>query len=105
MRYLILLLFVIFALSTTVAGERNKSSCNDTEINQQWEKAVAAYPRDRLIAKLSTTRTGLCNLVKSGQLDVETARSIWEKALATTLLDRAKEEQQQRGLLRLFATF
>ncbi len=105
MRYLILLSLMILTLPVTLAGERKGSSCNDTEINQQWERAVAAYPQDRLIIKLSATRTGLCNLVKSGQIDIETARSIWEKALTTTLLDRAKEEQKQRGLLRLFATF
>lgn len=104
MRYISLVL-AFLTVPAVFAGEVPKHSCDDPEVNQQWRQALARYPQDPLLIKLSAMRTGLCNMIKNGQVDPDTARSIWEKALTTNLLERAKEEQEQRGLFRLFATF
>lgn len=109
MRCLILCL-PLFILPTLTLGQ-SENICNDPEINQRWEQAVADQPQNRLIRKLSAKRIELCKQVKSGRLDSKTARSIWEKMLTDSLLEHAQEQphvqekQERRGLLVLFANF
>ena len=103
MRYLFLLW--LFVLALPAQADKPKNSCNDPEINQQWEQALNQYPNDRLLIKLSSIRGALCSMIKNKQVTIETARSIWEQALTDALLERAREDQAQRGLLRLFGTF
>lgn len=103
MRYFLLLLLFILALPSLAAEPT--SSCTDPDMNQQWEKAQSQYPNDPLVLKLSSLRGALCSMIASKQIDVETARFIWEHALINALLGRAREEQERRGLLRLFGTF
>ncbi|HRF62922.1 MAG TPA: hypothetical protein PK708_08555 [Candidatus Competibacter sp.] len=95
----------------TLALGQPENTCDDPEINQRWEQAVADQPQNRLVRKLSAKRDDLCKLVKSGRLDLKTARSIWEKTLTESFLERTQEQprvqekQERRGLLVLFANF
>lgn len=81
------------------------NNCQNEEINRQWEKALNEYPQDRLVTKLAALRTGLCGMIDDGLIDVDTAKTTWEQALTDALLERAREHEAKRGLLRLFATF
>lgn len=100
-----LLIFPVLTLG------QSDNTCNDPEINQRWEQAVADQPQNRLVKKLSDKRAELCKQVKSGRLDSKTARLIWEQTLTESLLERAQEQprvqekQERRGLLVLFANF
>lgn len=103
MKYLISLALSlsIFTANATMPVD----TCADPDVNQQWQNALEKYPNDGLLLKLSTLRGGLCEMVENNSLDVDTARMMWEQALTAALLERAREDQARRGLLRLFGTF
>ncbi len=103
MRYLILATALLFALP--VAAQERANYCNDPAVNQKWEQAQTEHPSDRLIVKLATVRGALCTMLDQGKIDLDTAQFMWEQALTDALLEQARAEQQQRGLLQLFGTF
>ena len=94
----------LFVLSAT-AADGTTHYCNDPEVNQQWDEALRSYPDDPLVLKLSAVRTGLCGMVDAGEIPIAKAKTLWENALTSALLERARAEQAKRGLLRLFGTF
>ena len=103
MRYLILVTVLLFALP--VAGQEGTNYCNDPAVNEKWERAQTEHPNDHLIVKLVTVRGALCSMLDQGKVDLETARFMWEQALADALLEQARADQEKRGLLQLFGTF
>jgi hypothetical protein len=103
MKYLIFLCFSLFAVTSNASAPVN--TCADPNVNRQWQDALETYPNDRLLLKLSSLRSGLCEMIENDKMDVHTAKLTWEQALTTALLERAREDQSRRGLMRLFGTF
>lgn len=103
MKYLVYLCLFLFTF--TANASEPVDTCTDPDVNRQWREALEKHPRDHLLLKLSSLRSGLCEMIDSNKLDVNTARFMWEQALTTALLERAREEQARQGLLKLFGTF
>jgi hypothetical protein len=103
MKCLILLGLSLFVFTANASVPVD--TCADPEVNQQWQTAIDEYPNDGLLLKLSTLRGGLCEMIENNNIDVNMARLMWEQALTTALLERVREDQARRGLLRLFGTF
>jgi hypothetical protein len=103
MKCLIFLGFSLFVF--TANANVPVDTCDDPDVNQQWQNALEKHPNDGLLLKLSTLRGGLCEMIDNNNIDVDTARAMWEQALTAALLERAREDQARRGLLRLFGTF
>jgi hypothetical protein len=104
MHHVLVLCLLLLSPAAYAAGDV-KDSCNNPEVNQHWLEALKQHSDDPLVVRMFNMRTGLCGMLKNGQIDSETARSMWEQALTNALLESARQEQSKRGLLRLFGTF
>jgi hypothetical protein len=87
-------LLVLAWLSHAAADEPNY--CHDPEANQHWGKLIEESPGDDILMRLFALRLGLCQLVESGQLDLDRATAIFEQARAGALMERRREEEQER---------
>jgi hypothetical protein len=79
----------------TAAGEP-VNYCHDPQANQEWGELIEEAPGDDLLMRLFALRLGLCQLVGSGQLDLDRATSIFEQARAGALIERRRQEEQER---------
>ncbi len=102
-RSLILLLLV--PLAWAVSAQEHKCYCKDPTVDRQWEEALDKYPQDKVVVRLAAKRETLCDMIEMGEIGVDKARLLSEKALTKTLLERAREEQAKRGLMQLFVSF
>jgi hypothetical protein len=70
--------------------------CHDPQVNQEWGRLIEEAPGDDLLMRLFALRLGLCQLVDSGQLDLERATEIFEQARRGAAMERRQEEEQER---------
>jgi hypothetical protein len=89
----------------TANANEPADTCANLDINQQWRIALTKSPNDHLLLKLASLRSDLCEMIENNSIDVDTAWLMWEQALTTALLERTREDQARRGLLRVFGTF
>lgn len=99
------IVMLIALLSGPTLAAEPTNYCNDPDINQRWADALVNYPNDPLVVRLAAQRDTLCTLLQDEEIDLERAQSLWDKALTDALLQRARAEQRERGLLPLFSTF
>jgi hypothetical protein len=79
------------------ADDSEVNYCRDAEANQQWGKLIEEAPGDAdLLMRLFALRLGLCQLVDSGQLDLDRATEIFELARRGAMIERKWEEEHER---------
>ena len=66
--------------------------CTDPESWVEWEELVGKYPNDSDVQTLHALRIGLCLKVDRGDLTVEQATDIFEKARETI-----RDEESRSG--------
>lgn len=104
MRYIFFCWLLILSMATY--AENPSSSCDSLKATQQCEQTLQEdLKKDAQLAKLFDMRAGLCSMVVSGKLDLETAKTIWGKTLAETLMHEAQKLDKKRASLRLYGTF
>lgn len=101
----LLLALYLSVLACAVSASEDQNSCNNPRLNQNWADALANYPDDPVVLRMFNLRTGLCAMLKNGQIEARSAPDLWEQALTTALLDSARQEREKQGLLSLFGTF
>ena len=74
---LVLVLMLVLAGKFAVATE---NYCKDRESWEEWEALVEKYPNDLDVQALHALRIGLCVKVERGDLTVEQATLIFERA-------------------------
>jgi hypothetical protein len=70
--------------------------CHDQESWDEWEALVQKYPNDLDLHTLHALRLGLCAKVDRGDLTVEEATEIFERA-RQVILEKKKGEEGQSG--------
>jgi hypothetical protein len=87
------------------AVEEVESYCQDAQVNQRWQQAVADHKGDPLVTKLYTVRRGLCEMLADRTIDGKSARFMWDQAVINALVEKGREAAGGTALLRLFGTF
>ena len=96
----------LLTLAMTAYAENPSNSCDSLKATQQCEQILQEdLKQDAQLAKLFDMRAGLCSMVGSGKLDLQTAKTIWGQTLAETLMQEAQKLDKKRASLRLYATF
>ncbi len=96
----------LLMLSMAAYAENLNRSCDSLKATQQCEQILQEdLKKDARLAKLFDMRAGLCSMVGSGKLDLQTAKTIWGQTLAETLMQEAQKLDKKRASLRLYATF
>jgi len=69
--------------------------CHDEEVNQDWENLIAKYPKDFAIHTLHALRIGLCYKVERGDISLDEATEIFERARLALADERARKRLQE----------
>ena len=94
--YPLLILTIILVSSFTAAKE---NYCNDPESWKEWDMLIQRHPNDTDIQTLHALRLGLCAKVERGDLTVEDATDIFERARETILRHKAFNiSKEKKGL-------
>jgi len=95
---IIALILCLSSPCTAVTGKESNSYCKDQTSWQQWHELLAKHPQDDAIHALYATRRGLCNMVESGQIEMDRATRIFEN-MRETLIEqyREREKMKQEG--------
>jgi hypothetical protein len=106
----VLMIMSISSINVWADDTLNKTTCNDPEINKQWNDAVIKYKHDPLVVKLHTVRLNLCELVIKQLIDTQVARMTWEQSVISTLIEKGKQvttttNKDGESLLQLFGNF
>lgn len=91
--------------ATTLAAVESQNYCNDPGVNEQWRQALENYPSDPVVIGMAARRETLCDLLKKGEIDLDTAQNLWQEALTKSLLERPRAGRHHPDLLPLFSTF
>ena len=95
------LFVLIFVLSFSVNhGGATDNYCQDQESWDEWEALIEKYPGDMDLHALHALRIGLCAKVNRGDLSVEEATDIFERA-RERILEKKKSEGGVAGELKL----
>jgi len=95
------LFVLIFMLAFSVQhGGAMDNYCQDHESWDEWEALVQKYPGDMDLHTLHALRIGLCAKVNRGDLTVEEATDIFERA-REKILEKKKSERGVSGKLGL----
>ncbi len=84
---LVLLLLLVLASKSAVATE---NYCKDRESWKEWEALVEKYPNDLDVQALHALRIGLSVKVERGDLTVEQATLIFERARDAIIRKKAE---------------
>ena len=87
-----LVLIVIIASQFAIATE---NYCTDPESWKEWDALVRKYPNDLDVHYLHALRIGLCAKIDRGDLTVEQAIDIFEKA-RDAVFEKKKAEPKKR---------
>jgi len=82
-----LLAFMALLASCSVHGEEPDNYCNDPEANQQWARLLMKAPNDPMTIRLYALRDGLCGMVDRGQVKLEHATAIFERARSPDVME------------------
>jgi hypothetical protein len=95
------LFVLVFVLCLSVrSAEATDNYCQDQESWDEWEALVQKYPGDMDLHALHALRIGLCAKVTRGDLSVEEATDIFERA-RERILEKKKSEGWVAGELKL----
>ena len=95
---LFLVLIMSFLSIQSVGATDNY--CQDQESWDEWEALIQKYPGDLDLHTLHALRIGLCAKVNRGDLSVEEATDIFERA-KETIMEKKKAEGEVSGKLGL----
>ena len=96
-----LILFLISALALCICSVAvAENHCNDQESWREWEALVQNYPDDMDLHTLHALRIGLCAKMSRGDLSVDEATEIFERA-RDRILEKKKLEGGESGKLGL----
>ena len=97
----ILTLTILLTLSILVFYSsyyaKEKSNCNDTDTNIQWEVLNQKYPDDMQIHALHALRTGLFFKVGRGDLTVSQAAAIYENMRNALINANARDKELEEA--------
>lgn len=86
--FMVPLILLVFASQWVLPAE---NYCNDPNSWKEWDELVQKYPEDLDIQALHALRIGLCAKVERGDLTVDQATEIFERA-REAIVDRKKAE-------------
>ena len=91
----IALSFILLFFSTQCVNAA-ENYCNEEESWKKWDELVQKYPNDHDIQTLHALRIGFCLKIERGDLTIEQATEIFERARGIIVnkkrADAAKEE-------------
>jgi hypothetical protein len=87
-----LVLILLLAIQFAVAAE---NYCKDPKSWKEWEALVRKYPNDLDLHYLHGLRIGLCVKVERGELTIEQATDIFERA-RSAIIEKKKAEPEKR---------
>lgn len=88
--FLVLFISLVFAAQWVLAAD---NYCNDPNSWKEWDELLQKYPDDLDVQALHALRIGLCGKVERGDLTVEQAREIFERA-REAIVERKKAEAE-----------
>ena len=94
--------FLLIFVPTLCIGSAGAADnhCNDQETWREWEALVQKYPSDMDLHTLHALRIGLCAKVSRGDLSVDEATEIFERA-RKRILEKKMLEGGEGGKLGL----
>ena len=92
-------LTITFLLAVQFSGAMD-NYCHDQQSWDEWEALVQKYPNDMDVHTLHALRLGLCVKVERGDLTVEEATGIFERA-RERILQKKGAKEGVRGKMRL----
>jgi hypothetical protein len=90
-----LLAFLAFSIA---AFAEEKNYCRDQESWQEWDELAGKYPDDVDIQTLHALRIGLCVKVERGDLTLQQATDIFERARDRLIRKKESERDSKRKL-------
>ena len=90
------LLAATLILFSTCVWAADQNYCHDPEAEAEWQVLIQKFPGDQDVHALHALRIGLCVKVDRGDLTVEQATAIFEKA-RKTLVELSREEEARKG--------
>ena len=76
--------------ATTIQSD---NYCDDQESWREWKELLENNPADTAITTLYAVRIGLCSMVKSGQIETDTATKIFENLRSAVINSKELMEQ------------
>ena len=98
LRFIISLVLILFLASQFAVAKENY--CTDPESWKEWEALVRKYPNDLDLHYLHALRIGLCVKVERGELTVEQATHIFERA-RDAIIEKKKAEPKKQDRMGL----
>jgi len=97
-RHFFLVMVSLCVVFSSAVPSRADTFCADPDAQKEWAEAVAKYPGDNLVQTLHALWIGLCAKVKAGDIDLERANELFERARAAAIEQRKRDnEVEQKG--------
>jgi hypothetical protein len=96
--FLISALLFAFVACCPAALAEEENYCRDQESWQEWEDLASKYADDVDIQALHALRIGLCVKVERGDLTLEQATDIFERARDSIIRKKESESDSKRKL-------
>jgi hypothetical protein len=90
------ILFIAFFLFSSIAIADNESvnQCKDKEKIAQWEDLIKKYKKDLGIVHLYALRTGLCQAIDDGKVELDDAIDVFDTEHHKLFDKRLTDENQ-----------
>ncbi len=95
---LVLLLAIILVFLAGEVAVATENYCKDHESWKEWEALVEKYPNDLDVRALHALRIGLCVKVERGNVTVEQATLIFERAREAIISKKKAETGKSEKL-------
>lgn len=95
---IVLLLTLALLVHSSSFGIATDNYCKDPESWKEWEALVEKYPNDFDVQALHALRIGLCLKVERGDLTVEQATLIFERAREAIISKKKAETGRNQKL-------
>ena len=91
----ILILVLFFTVPSVVIAE-TENHCLDQESWKGWDALVQKYPNDMDVQTLHALRLGLCAKIERGDISVEQATEIFERAREIIFKKKQAESSKEK---------
>ena len=96
--FILLSIQLLFLQNTIAAPTDEVNYCTDKESWKEWDELVAKYPADEDIQILHALRLGLCAKVSRGDITVQQATDIFEKARGIIIVHKKETAKKDKKI-------
>lgn len=89
-------LFIAALVLVPALAMGQENNCLDPATRKDWAEKHAASPRDPVMTRLYALWLGLCELVATDRVDLDTAVELFEQERSKGVVERLRDENSRK---------